>query len=149
MSSNVEIEHKFLVKTDEWRSQATECSEIRTFYLACNDSMEIRISHRHGRWIQCVKSQDMYERKEVWTVIPEEYAEALVKNFPMKSVRKLRYIVPYGDLKWEIDEFLDDNAGLVIAELEVPSTTFVIDKPSWVGEDITFNLQYYNQYLAK
>ena len=64
-------------------------------------------------------------------------------------VEKIRYELPWGGLTWEIDVFSKENAGLVIAEIELPDELYQIELPSWIGKEVTGQSQYYNGSLAQ
>jgi adenylate cyclase len=76
-------------------------------------------------------------------------AEALMPLRQGAVIEKTRYRLPFGDLAWEIDVFSGDNAGLIIAELELRHERQSIELPSWIGEEVTGNQLYYNGYLAQ
>ncbi|MNN61740.1 hypothetical protein D3C81_1769910 [compost metagenome] len=63
-------------------------------------------------------------------------------------IDKRRHMVSFGGLLWEVDEFLGDNAGLVVAEVELESADQRFDKPDWAGAEVTDELRYYNLALA-
>ena len=64
-------------------------------------------------------------------------------------IEKKRYKVPFDGLTWEIDEFFGDNAGLIVAEVELKSETQMFQKPPWVGEEVTADPRYFNSNLIK
>jgi CYTH domain-containing protein len=64
-------------------------------------------------------------------------------------IEKWRYKVRSGKLTWEVDEFLGDNAGLIIAEVELASEDQVLEKPSWAGDEVTEDPRYFNANLVK
>jgi CYTH domain-containing protein len=64
-------------------------------------------------------------------------------------IEKKRYKIPAGDLTWEIDEFLGDNAGLILAEVELKSEDQAFDRPAWLGDEVTGDTRYYNANLIK
>ena len=64
-------------------------------------------------------------------------------------VDKLRYRIELGGFVWEADEFFGENAGLVLAEIELPSEDTPFDKPAWLGEEVTFDGRFTNAYLSK
>ena len=64
-------------------------------------------------------------------------------------VEKYRHRIPMGDLVWEIDEFLGANAGLIVAEIELPTEETGFDRPPWLGEEVTEDERYYNFNLAQ
>lgn len=65
-----------------------------------------------------------------------------------KIIRKIRYIIIRGDLKWEIDEFIDHNKGLIMAEVEIKKKKQKVEIPEWIGEEVTEDKRYYNNYLS-
>jgi CYTH domain-containing protein len=64
-------------------------------------------------------------------------------------IDKIRYRIPAGDLIWEVDEFLGENAGLVLAEVELTAADQVVDLPAWIGEEVTGDPKYYNSSLVR
>jgi adenylate cyclase len=64
-------------------------------------------------------------------------------------IEKKRYKIPAADLTWEIDEFLGDNAGLIVAEVELKSEDQAFDRPAWLGDEVTGDTRYYNANLIK
>ena len=64
-------------------------------------------------------------------------------------IEKRRYKIRSGNLTWEVDEFLGDNAGLIIAEVELASEDQVLEKPSWIGDEVTDDPRYFNANLVK
>jgi len=64
-------------------------------------------------------------------------------------IEKMRYAIPVGGLVWEVDEFFGENAGLIVAEVELGSEDQVFEKPRWVGEEVTADPRYFNANLVK
>ena len=64
-------------------------------------------------------------------------------------IEKTRYKIPVGNLTWEIDEFLGENAGLIVVEVELKSEDQTVDKPVWVGDEVTNDPRYFNANLVK
>jgi adenylate cyclase len=82
--------------------------------------------------------------------IPSQDAEELIDQLCEKPIiDKKRYRIAIADLVWEVDEFYGENAGLVVAEVELPSEDFVFGKPSWVGQDVSHDHRYANANLQK
>ena len=82
--------------------------------------------------------------------IPLQDALELFKLCKSGRIEKFRHIVPAeGGLKWEVDEFLGENEGLVMAEIELPSPDATFARPSWLGTEVTGVSSYYNSYLSK
>jgi len=63
-------------------------------------------------------------------------------------IEKTRHIVEVGQHLWEIDEFSGDNDGLIIAEIELEDPDEAFEKPTWLGEEVTFDPRYYNTKLS-
>ncbi|HET7777067.1 MAG TPA: CYTH domain protein, partial [Rudaea sp.] len=74
-------------------------------------------------------------------------AERMLAEFCPAKVEKIRHYVPVGDAMFEVDEFLGDNAGLVVAELELQSPTEEFPRPSWLGPEVSDRPRYYNVHL--
>jgi adenylate cyclase len=146
-----EIERKFLVRSEEWRPLATEYKDIRQAYLVWESKSSVRIRIiDNATATLTVKSRPVELRRlELEYPIPILEAEALMPLRKGAIVEKARYRLPCGDLAWEIDVFSGDNAGLVIAEIELRHERQPIELPSWIGEEVTGNQLYYNGYLAQ
>ena len=147
---SVEIERKFLVRNDDWRKSVTSRSAIRQAYLdrSANVSIRVRIKDSEIATLSLKSRPSALRRQELEYPIPVLEAEALLPFRQGSVIEKIRHIVPHGDLKWEIDVFSGDNAGLVIAEIELPTEHHAIELPGWIGREITGQTQYYNGTLA-
>jgi adenylate cyclase len=152
---NIEIERKFLVRSDDWQKFATDCYQIRQAYLDTNPKVSIRVRIRDNATatLTVKSSSSSLRRLELEYPIPVLEAEALMPLRNSAVVEKTRHIVPCsalasGGLVWEVDEFSGANAGLVIAEIELPSEQHAIELPAWIGQEVTGQKQYYNGSLA-
>jgi len=145
-----EIERKFLVKNDAWKSQVTARSHIRQGYLAVNDKVSIRIRIRDGHPSQVtIKSGSTgLSRSEYEYDIPPGDAEELMTVCGDHMLEKHRHLVPQGDLTWEVDVFSAPHEGLVIAEIEIPAEDHAVDLPDWLGEEVTGDPAYNNSSLS-
>jgi adenylate cyclase len=148
---SVEIERKFLVRGDSWRELVRTRKQVRQAYLNHDGKASIRVRIVDDRIAKLsIKSQSAeLSRLELEYPLPLEDAERLMLLRSGSVIEKIRHIVPIGDLTWEIDTFLGDNAGLIIAEVELTHVdqTVVIDP--WVGDEITGQARYYNSALAR
>jgi CYTH domain-containing protein len=89
-------------------------------------------------------------RAEYEYPIPVQDAEELLQTLCDRPwIDKMRYRIPVGDLIWEVDEFLGENAGLVLAEVELTAADQVVDLPAWIGEEVTADPKYYNSSLVR
>ncbi|MCB0729061.1 MAG: CYTH domain-containing protein, partial [Ignavibacteriae bacterium] len=88
-------------------------------------------------------------RPEYEYEIPSEDAEELIDKFAVSSITKIRYIIEYKNKKWEVDEFLGDNEGLIIAEIELKDENEEFELPEWIGKEVTDIEKYYNSRLSE
>ena len=144
----VEIERKFLVTGDAWRQQAAG-RQYRQGYLSCDPARSVRIRLAgEEAWLTIKGVSQGAARAEYEYRIPvDEAREMLDKLCLQPLIEKTRYVVEYSGLTWEVDEFFGDNAGLLIAEVELESEDQAIELPDWVGEDVTYDTRYYNASL--
>ena len=146
-----EIERKFLVLSNDWQGLTTRRVGIRQAYLAAEGkaSIRIRITGERAATLT-VKSRGAERRRlELEYSIPTLDAEAMMALRQGAVIEKVRHLVPWEDLIWEIDVFSGDNAGLTVAEIELPSEHHHFTLPSWIGTEITGQAQYYNGALAR
>jgi adenylate cyclase len=153
----IEIERKFLVVDDAWRAQADRMVRMAQGYL--NDagaiadgrercSMRVRIAGDQA--FLNLKSRELGRtRQEFEYAIPLVDAEALLALCPGGLIDKHRHYVRHGRHLWEVDEFLGDNAGLVVAEIELAAVDETFDSPDWLGPEVTELTRYYNLALAE
>ena len=146
-----EIERKFLVLGDGWKELATSQTFIRQAYLASDGkaSVRIRIQNDHTATLT-IKSRPVHLRRlELEYSIPILEAEALMQLRIGSVIEKMRSVITWGDLAWEIDVFSGDNLGLVIAEIELRHEHQHIELPSWIGAEVTGQSRYYNSSLVQ
>jgi adenylate cyclase len=145
-----EIERKFLTKGDVWRSLAKGTS-YRQGYLNSVKERTVRIRTIGDKAYLTVKGLTVgATRNEYEYEIPLVECNAMLDTLAEKPIiDKIRYKVPFGGLTWEIDEFFGENAGLVVAEVELESEEQQFKKPEWVGEEVTGDPRYFNSNLIK
>lgn len=145
-----EIERKFLVTSEAWRAQATSHTGVRQAYLTNADkcSIRVRVTEQGGATLTIKSRGSDLRRLELEYAIPVIEAEAMIALRRGAVVEKRRWIVPFGGLTWEVDTFLGDNAGLVIAEVELESEHQHVELPPWVGQEVTQQTAYYNSALS-
>ena len=150
-SVSFEIERKFLVANDAWRASATGHSRLRQAYLTSEGKASIRVRIKDNRDATLtIKSRGAELRRlELEYSVPTLEAEAMIPLRRGSIIEKIRHKVPFGGLTWEVDEFAGENAGLVIAEVELNQEHQQIELPSWVGSEVTGQAQYYNSSLAE
>lgn len=146
-----EIEHKFLVRDDRWRGQVERSVWIRQGYLTSNARCSVRVRVADDRGFLNLKSGTLgIQRSEYEYSIPLVEAEEILDTLCEKPLlEKTRHFLRYGEHLWEIDEFAGDNAGLIVAEVELDHPDESFARPDWLGEDVSHDLRYYNSQLAR
>jgi adenylate cyclase len=145
-----EIERKFLVKGDAWRALA-KGTTYRQGYLNSAKERTVRVRTAEDKAFLTIKGLTLgATRAEYEYEIPFDEGKAMLDALAEKPlIEKKRYKIPAGDLTWEIDEFLGDNAGLTVAEVELKSEDQAFDRPAWLGDEVTGDTRYYNANLIK
>lgn len=142
-SMPLEIERKFLVKTDAWRDHATHAERLRDGLVARQDGLKVRVRCYGSRTTLCVKSgRRGLSREEFEYDIPRDHAEAIFAHCAGRIIEKTRHYVPGESGVWEIDVYHGALDGIVIAEIELPSETTVVTPPDWVGDEVTGDPRY-------
>lgn len=146
----IEIERKFLVGSDAWRP-AQGGIRYRQGYLCTDPERTVRVRIGGGTAILAVKGHgDGLSRPEFEFPIPVTEAEQLITCCCLQPViDKHRYCIDFGGLTWEVDEFLGDNHGLILAEIELERPDQPVPLPPWIGAEVTGDPRYYNAYLAR
>jgi adenylate cyclase len=145
----IEIERKFLVKGDDWRDLATG-TLYRQGYLARNVNRTVRVRIAGDRGFLTIKGKtEGIARSEFEYPIPVEDATQLLELCDRPLIEKYRHKIPIGNLIWEVDEFLGENQGLILAEVELQDAEQAIDLPEWIGEDVSGDPRYYNARLVE
>jgi adenylate cyclase len=145
-----EIERKFLVTSDGWRPGAQAHVAMRQGYLAVGPPASIRIRVEGERaWLNVKESTPGIGRAEFEYEIPNADAEQLLSHCDGHIIEKTRHRVPHGDHVWEIDVFEGENAGLVLAEVELESEDEPVSLPVWAGEEVSVDPRYRNTYLSR
>lgn len=145
-----EIERKFLIKGDAWRSLA-KGTFYRQGYLNSAKERTVRIRTIDDKAFLTIKGLTVgATRSEYEYEIPPADCNAMLDVLAEKPlIEKKRYKVPFEGLTWEIDEFFGDNAGLIMAEVELKSEAQAFKRPEWVGEEVTADPRYFNSNLTK
>lgn len=145
-----EIERKFLVKNDAWRGLVTGVL-YRQGYLCGVKERTVRVRVAGEKAFLTIKGLTVgAARAEYEYEIPVTDAQAMLDHLAEKPlIEKIRHKIPYGGLTWEVDEFLGDNAGLIVAEVELTGEEQSFSKPHWVGEEVSDDPRYFNSNLAR
>lgn len=145
----IEIERKFLVINDGWRSQASGVFYCQG-YVAKTEGVTVRIRVIGNQGFVTLKGKTKnYSRPEFEYPIPLEDAQEMMRLWCDYVVEKNRYRIPMGNLVWEVDEFKGLNEGLVIAEVELEHPDQPVPLPDWVGTEVSHQSQYFNSSLAQ
>jgi adenylate cyclase len=145
----IEIERKFLLRDASWRDAADAGTRFVQGYLG-GDQCSVRVRREGDEARLNIKSLALgATRQEFEYAIPVADAEALLGSFCAKRVEKIRYLVDHAGKRWEIDEFLGDNAGLVVAEIELDREDEPFERPPWLGDEVTDDTRYYNINLVQ
>ena len=152
----IEIERKFLPVNDGWRAAAHKVVPMAQGYLndlALVDSgamqASVRVRIEGDAAFLNIKSRELgASRQEFEYPVPVADARALLKLCVGGLVEKHRHYVEHAGHLWEVDEFLGDNAGLVVAEIELDDAGEAFERPDWLGVEVTDDARYYNLALA-
>ena len=143
----IEIERKFLVAGDGWR--AAPAVPYAQGYLNRDKQRTVRVRIAQDQAWLTVKGVSVgATRAEFEYAIPVADAEQLLALCDGPVVRKTRRVVEHAGARWEIDEFEGDNAGLVVAEIELASEDARFEPPPWLGAEVTHDARYFNSSLA-
>lgn len=145
----VEIERKFLLKNDNWRGLVSSSNIIRQGYLAPLATSSVRVRIENGNANLNIKSATIgVTRQEYEYPIPLQDAIEMLDGLCLSpQIHKTRHIVKHQGHVWEIDEFYDDNQGLLVAEIELSNEAEDFEKPEWVGDEVSDDPRYYNVNL--
>lgn len=148
----IEIERKFLVTSEAYKTEAFSETRIVQGFLNTHPERTVRVRIKGGSGFLTVKGKSNTEgttRFEWEQEIALQEAEALLELCEEGVIDKIRYEVKAGSHIFEIDEFFGANKGLTIAEIELKHVTETFIKPTWLGEEVTGNIKYYNSHLSK
>jgi len=146
----IEIERKFMVK-GEYKQFATESKQIKQAYIISGPDLTIRLrlTYNCGFLTFKGKSDEKGISRIEWEKeLSLREAEDLFELCNSGIIEKTRYLVPYKGHLFEVDEFMGENMGLVIAELELCDENEIFERPDWLGEEVTGDKRYYNSQLA-
>lgn len=153
----IEIERKFLVIGGAWRAAATRSERMAQGYLVgaaaleaglARASVRVRIAGG-GAWLNVKSATLGIERQEYEAALPVEDAGRMLATLCDGMVEKIRHYVPVAGFTFEVDEFLGANAGLVVAELELPRADADFPRPPWLGREVSAEARYYNVNLIR
>jgi len=149
----IEIERKFLLKNDSWKidekGNRIVGTAFRQGYLK-TEGVTVRVRLEGERSKLTIKGKTVgMSRLEYEYDIPLADANEMLDKLCQKPIiEKTRYLRNEGELTWEIDIFEGENTGLMVAEVELASEDQIVPLSSWVGEEVTGDVRYYNSNLV-
>ncbi|MGH6922378.1 MAG: CYTH domain-containing protein [Propylenella sp.] len=145
-----EIERKFVVASDEWRRGADRGKRLRQAYIAETDRAVVRVRiEDDARGVLTIKSAESgLSRHEYEFPLKVADDETLIALRQGSVLTKTRFHAPHAGRTWEVDVYFGDNAGLVIAEIELAAEDEAVELPAWLGREVTGAAQYYAARLA-
>ena len=148
----IEIERKFLVKNETYKSESIKKQLITQGYLSLDPKRTVRIRICEQNAYITIKGQTSESgtsRYEWEKEINIEDAKQLMLLCREGVVTKIRHLIPFKNHTFEVDEFLKDNSGLVIAEIELSNENEDFERPRWLGKEVTGIKKYYNSQLSQ
>lgn len=149
---NLEIERKFLVKNSLFKQFAIEKKYIKQGFLNKDPQRTVRVRILNDTGYLTIKgatSTTGISRFEWEKEIPLAEAESLFLLTEKGVIEKFRYYIKSGKHVYEVDEFLGENLGLIIAEIELTSEDEFFEKPNWLGKEVTGEIKYFNSVLSE
>lgn len=145
-----EIERKYLIHYDKWQAVEKPLGErYRQGYLLTDPHKTIRVRVTETSGFLTIKGLSVgATRPEYEYEVPISDAIELLDNFAISALSKIRYKVSFENKVWEVDEFLGDNTGLIIAEIELTSEDEYFKCPDWIDKEVTGDEKYYNSNLT-
>jgi CYTH domain-containing protein len=143
-----EIERKFLVVDLSILDGLTGLT-YRQGYLSTIPERTVRIRRAGEKAFLTIKGISVgAARAEFEYPLPPSDVDELLALCERPIIEKVRYRIAQGDLTWEVDVFGGQNAGLVVAEVEIPTVDTVVDLPDWIGAEVTDDTRYFNANLV-
>jgi adenylate cyclase len=145
----VEIERKFLPKSEEWRALG-EPLLLRQGYLSSDPARVVRVRIEGDQAFMTIKGKSVGATRGEWEYpIPLGDAKELLALCEQPLIEKFRRKIEFAGKVWELDEFLGANLGLVVAEIELSSEDQPFERPDWIGAEVTDDPRYFNSALAR
>jgi|TARA_B110000114_G_scaffold102016_1_gene107365 CYTH domain-containing protein len=148
----IEIERKFLVRNLDFKTESFEKKYIKQGYLNSNKNRTVRIRVSDDTAFITIKGKSNTagtSRFEWEKEIPFSEADELLLLCEPNLIEKQRYLIKKGPHTFEVDFFLGDNLGLIVAEIELGAENEKFEKPSWLAKEVTGELKYYNSSISK
>lgn len=148
----LEIERKFLVKDESYKSLATSNSRIVQGYICSERGRTVRVRLRGKKGFLTIKGPSLnngLSRYEFEKEITVDEALSLMRLCEQGIIDKVRWLVPFGNHTYEVDEFMGENAGLVVAEVELGSEDEHFELAPFIAAEVTGDRRYYNSQLRQ
>ncbi|PIB33138.1 adenylate cyclase [Gaetbulibacter sp. 5U11] len=148
----IEIERKFLVKSNAFKNDAFKQTKITQGFLSTDKKRTVRVRLKDNQGFLTIKGESSssgLSRFEWEKEITKIEAEQLLLLCKKGVIDKTRYEVKVGNHTFEVDEFYGDNQGLIIAEVELDHENETFVKPDWLGVEVTGDIKYYNSQLSE
>jgi adenylate cyclase len=149
---SLEIERKFLIKNLDFKTESFEKKYLKQGYLNTDKNRTVRIRIADEKAFITIKGKSNKAgttRFEWEKEIPFSEAEELLLLCEPCIIEKHRYLIKKGTHTFEVDVFLGNNQGLIVAEIELNSENETFEKPTWLGNEVTGELKYYNSSISK
>lgn len=149
---NTEIERKYLLRDDSYHDLAIGVKYIQQGYLSTDPDRIVRVRRCDDKAFLTIKGRNKdggichFEWEKPISIADAEALLPLCKGI---IISKKRYIVPWGELTVEVDEFEGAHKGLAFAEIEFPTEHYELELPPFIGEDVTADKRYQNSYLSE
>lgn len=146
----LEIERKYLVKNDKWKSSITKSHIIKQGYLNSHPERTVRVRLYDNQGVLTIKGKsENLTRKEYEYDIPDFEAKALLELCEKPLIEKTRHLCQHDGHVWEVDVFEGDNVGLTLAEIELTRESEEFSIPEWAGKEVSTDPRYFNSALIK
>lgn len=149
---NIEIERKFLVKNNDFKTEAQHKSFLKQGFLNSHKERTVRVRILDNKSFLTIKGKSNnsgISRLEWEIEIPLKEGKKLLSLSEKGIIEKYRYYIKKEKYTFEVDEFLGDNKGLIIAEIELNNENDTFEKPNWLGKEVTGQKKYYNSFLSQ
>ena len=146
-----EIERKFLVTNDSWRAASTGSRYSQGYISTTQPGHSVRVRIAGSRAYLTIKGPSQgLSRAEFEYEIPLDDAQEMLETLCDRPlIEKTRYCLPIGRVVWEIDEVIGENAGLVVAEVELKNAERPVEIHEWIGQEVTGDPRFYNKSMVK
>jgi adenylate cyclase len=146
----LEIERKYLVISDKWRTDVISESAMKQDYIAnvSNASVRVRVSGEEARLTIKGPTRGISRSEYEYPIPIQDALEILHHHVSGALIEKIRYKVRCGEHVWDLDVFEGENKGLIVAEVELSSVDERFQMPEWAGEEVSSDKRYNNASLV-